>query len=270
MPTTFNERFRTLGWRTEAYIERDRCAFEERDGFVIMRTPSNPGYFMGNMLLFDRAPAPGDEARWPRLFDEAFGADERVKHASFAWSFEDEDTAHIGAFVERGYAFQDHAVLTAEGVREFPVPDGLHVRPLQDDRDWSEQLALGLATREDQYEAGPYATFKAAQVAYHRHLAQAYGAWIGAFDGSRLAGSCGIFPSGPGLARYQDVGVLPGYRNRGIARCLIGAAARHARELFGAHTFVIVADVDGIARTIYERAGFKRTQREGALWIALR
>lgn len=150
------------------------------------------------------------------------------------------------------------------------MPDGLHVRPLHGDRDWSEQLALGLATREDQYEAGPYARFKTAQVAYHRHIAQAYGVWIGAFDGSRLTGSCGIFPAGAGLARYQDVGVLPEYRNRGITRCLIGAAARHAREHFGAHTFVIVADADGFPKTIYERAGFARSQREGALWIAHR
>jgi len=270
MPATSSDRFRTLGWRTEAYIERDRCTFEEHDAFVVMRTPSNPRYYMGNMLIFDRPPAPGDEERWPLLFEQAFGADERVKHASFAWSFEDENAPYVGTFIERGYSFQDHLVLTARQVRECAVPDGLLVRALQDDADWQQQLTLGLATREEQYEAGPYAEFKAAQVAYHRHIAATYGVWLGAFDASRLVGSCGIFPAGAGIARYQDVGVLPEYRNRGIARCLIGAAARHARERFGARECVIVADADGVARTIYERVGFARSQREGALWIAQR
>lgn len=269
MPITSNEPFRTLGWRTELEIERERSTVEERDGVAIVRTPSNPNYHMGNILIFDRPPQRADGDRWPQLFEEAFASDAPVRHAAFAWSIE-EQRGVVEPFVQRGYTYQERAVMLAREVCEFPVPEDLHVRPLASDRDWAEQLALGLATREEHYEPQGYAKFKTAQVAYHRLIAQKFGVWLGAFDGEHLAGSCGIFPLAGGVARYQDVTVLPEYRNRGIARALVGAAGRFALDRFGVKELVIVADADDFPRKIYERAGFTRHQREGALWIAHR
>jgi len=269
MPATFNQRVRTLGWRTEIEIERDRSTLEERDGYIVMRTPSNPGYHMGNMLIFDRPPQTGDEDRWAQLFEANFAAYPQVRHAAFAWSV-DGELGSIEPFLDRGYAVQRRAVMRTGEVREFPVPQGLHVRALATERDWEQQLALGLATREEQYDALPYAAFKAAQVAYHRRIAEKFGVWMGAFEGEHLTGSCGVFSLRGGIARYQDVSVLPGYRNRGIARCLIGAAGRYALERFGVKDVIIVAEEDDFPRKIYERAGFTLQQREAALWISHR
>lgn len=64
------------------------------------------------------------------------------------------------------------------------------------------------------------------------------------------------------------VGVLPSHRHRGIARSLIGGAARLARERWSTRQLVIVADAGGAAERIYRRAGFLTHQREAALWIA--
>lgn len=269
MRATSNARVRTLGWRTEIEIERDRSTLEDRDGYLIMRTPSNPGYYMGNILIFDRAPQAGDEDRWAQLFEERFAAYPQVRHAAFAWSVNGE-LGRIEPFLERGYAVQQRAVLVTRRIREFPTPDGLHVRALAGGSDWQQQLALGLATREEQYEAESYAVFKAAQAAYHRRIAEKFGVWLAAFDGERLTGSCGVFPLSGGVARYQDVAVLPEYRNRGIARCLIGAAGRYALERFCARELVIVAEADDFPRKIYELAGFTLHQREAALWISNR
>lgn len=270
MPVSSNgERVRTLGWRTDLAIESDRAVVDEHDGFIAVRTPSNPGYHFGNFLLFDRAPQAGDEERWPRLFEEIFAPDARVRHAAFGWSIEG-DPGCIAPFVARGYAMQERVVLTASAPREFAEPPGVHIRPFRCDNDWDKQLALGFATREACYERESYEQFKTAQVAHHRMIAIRFGAWLGAFDGDRLAGSCGIFSIGDGIARYQDVGVFPEYRNRGVARALICAAGRFARERFAATQLVIVADAEHYARSLYERAGFTQTQREGALWIAHR
>ena len=269
MPATSNETVRTLGWCTEIEIERDRSTLEECDGYAVMRTPSNPGYHMGNVLIFDRPPQTGDDDRWADLFDAHFAAYPQVRHAAFAWSTIGE-LESIEPFLDRGYAVQRRAVMRAGEVREFAVPEGLHVRALASESDWEQQLALGLATREEQYDALPYAAFKAAQVAYHRRIAEKFGVWLGAFDGEHLTGSCGIFSLRGGIARYQDVSVLPEYRNRGIARCLIGAAGRYALERFGVKELIIVAEADDFPRKIYERAGFTLHQREAALWIAHR
>jgi GNAT superfamily N-acetyltransferase len=267
MPATSEPRIRTLGLRTDLSIERERSIVTEHRGFVAVRTPCNPGYHFGNSLIFDRAPQSGDEQRWPQLFEAVFAGDPQVRHAAFAWS---EDDGEVHGFLARKYTQQRRAVLTASTVRTFELPAGLHVRELHGDEDWHAQYELGMATREAVYEEAGYTQFKAAQVAYHRAIAERFGMWLGTFDGARLVGSCGIFAAGDGNARYRDVGVLPAYRNRGIARALVSAAGRLAIERFGAKRLVIVAEADDFPRRIYERCGFTLLERERALWISAR
>lgn len=268
MPATSDPRIRTLGLRTDLEVERDRAIITEHEGFIAVRTPSDPSYHFGNYLIFDEPPRTGDDERWMEIFDEVFADDRDVFHCAFAWSGEDEGEA--GGFIARGFTMQDRAVLASSQVREFAIPQGLHVRRLHGEDDWKAQFELSMQTREDVYEELGYARFKAGQIAYHRKISERFGAWLGMFDGDRLVGSCGIFRAGEGVARYQDVGVIPAYRNRGIARSLVSAAGRFALETFGAKQVVIVAIADDFPRGIYEHCGFTLYQRERALWIAHR
>jgi GNAT superfamily N-acetyltransferase len=262
--------FRTLGIATDLELDSYRARVEQHDGFVAVRTPSNPGYHFGNYLVFDRPPQVGDAKRWPQLFDRVFEGDPNVEHAAFAWSMQDEHPGAIEPFLERGYSFAHRAVMTANSLRDFTPPQGVHIREFRCDRDWDAQLELGFATREPQYEKEPYERFKRLQVEHHRELTRRCGVWLGAFEGERLRGSCGIFSVGEGIARFQDVGVFAEYRNRGIARSLISAAGAFAGRRSGAMQLVIVADAVDFARRIYEHAGFTVAQHEGALWIAHR
>ena len=269
MPVSFSRLPRTLGLRTQIALNSDRSQVEPFGGFLAVRTPSNPGYYFGNFLIFDRAPRNGDDERWPAYFGDAFAEEPAVRHAAFAWSIDAEPGA-IEPFLRRGYSYDESAVMTARSVHAFAPPPCMHIRPLRGDEDWAAQLALGIAAREERYEPVAYAQFKAAQVRHHRSLAERAGVWLGAFDGERLAGSCGIFPAEAGIARYQDVSVLPEYRNRGIARSLVSAAGRFALERLGAREVVIVAAAGDFPRKIYERAGLTLLEREGALWISKR
>lgn len=269
MPATSESRIRTLGLRTDLAIESGRAIVSEHERYIAVRTPDNPGYHFGNFLIFDGAPAAGDEERWPQAFGEIFGSDAGVRHAAFAWSVADQ-AQQVQGFIDRGYTLEERIVLTTAQVRDFPVPQGLYVRRFRCDNDWNAQFDLSMETRDEVYEPQAYARFKKAQIAYHREISESFGAWLGMFDGARLVGSCGIYSIGDGVARYQDVGVLPAYRNRGIARCLVGAAGRFAAERFGATQLVIVANAGDFARRIYERCGFSPYQRENALWIAAR
>ena len=58
---------------------------ERRPGFLLIRSPSNPEHFWGNLLLFEGAPRTGDALRWEALFEEVFGDEPRVQHRTFAW-----------------------------------------------------------------------------------------------------------------------------------------------------------------------------------------
>jgi hypothetical protein len=76
---------RSLVWATDIdTLPIDRVV-ERRDGYLVVRSPSNPAHYWGTMLLFDRPPAAGDGERWEALFDEAVGDDPRVRRRTFAW-----------------------------------------------------------------------------------------------------------------------------------------------------------------------------------------
>src|SRR3990172_2123003 len=76
---------RSLAWRTDLIFPRFDCEILDRGRYLVIRTPSNPTFYWGNFLLFDRPPAPGDDERWPRLFAEEIGAPPRVRHQAFGW-----------------------------------------------------------------------------------------------------------------------------------------------------------------------------------------
>ena len=56
-----------------------------RDGYLVVRSPSNPAFWFGNFLVFDDAPGPGDGARWERLFEREFADEPRVRHRTLRW-----------------------------------------------------------------------------------------------------------------------------------------------------------------------------------------
>lgn len=257
----------TLGVRTELAVDASRCTFEVHDGFAVIRTPQNPGYYNGNFLYFPHAPERGDRALWLERFEQAFEADARVKHASFCW----DGAAGTGTardFVAAGFTLDEYHVMTAQILNDFAPPAGVHLRALYEECDWTQQLAMQLDDVPAQHAGPAYAAFKAAQVEHHRRISETLGVWLGAFDGETLVGSCGIFPAQDGMARYRDVMVAKASRNRGIARALITAAGRGAFERFGAKTLVIVADANDFPQTIYRRAGFTEAQHEARLWKA--
>lgn len=268
-PAISNLLARTLGIRTDVVLNAPRLEIEERGAFAILRTPSNPGYYFGNYLIFDRAPAPVDLERWQDEFERAFEHYPQVRHAAYVFSGRAERDA-VKVFADAGYTIENRAVMTAARIADFQPPAGIEVRPLLDDADWAGQMDMQMASRPPEHDERAYRRFKERQIAHHRALSERSGVWLGAFDGARLTGSCGIFPAGDALARYQDVSVDPGYRNRGIARALVSAAGAWALRSFGVRTLIIVAKADAFARRIYEKAGFEMTQSETAIWKARR
>src|SRR5262245_63694044 len=76
---------RSLVRATDLDVLAPDRVIERRDGFLLVRSPSNPTFYWGNLLLFDRAPEPGDGLCWEALFEEEFADEPRVRHRTFAW-----------------------------------------------------------------------------------------------------------------------------------------------------------------------------------------
>lgn len=257
---------RSLAWRTDLIFPAFDGEILDRGTYLVVRTPSNPTFYWGNFLLFDRPPAHGDEQRWPRLFAEEIGVPPRIQHQAFGWDSPEGGLGAAQSFVAGGFALLHSSVLTASKVAPPPhVATDLVVRPLHSEEDWRLATENQIRCREPEHDEAGYRVFKEAQMKRYRAMAEAgWGEWFGAFLGGVLVADLGIYRSGE-LGRFQSVETHPDHRRRGYAGTLISHAARHGLGSMGLKTLVLVAEAGSEADRLYRSIGFRQVERGVAL-----
>ena len=105
---------RSLVWATDIdVLPLDRVVLR-REAYLVVRSPSNPMHYWGNLLLFDEPPGPDDGSRWERLFEREFAGEPRTRHRTFAWDRADGALgAALEEFVGRGYDLEQTVGLIA-------------------------------------------------------------------------------------------------------------------------------------------------------------
>lgn len=252
----------SLGIRTDLMFHRFRGEVHDRDDCLMVRTPTNPGYRWGNMLLFADPPRAGDLQRWEERFVAELGGEYR--HRVFGWDIDPADPladrrGHIDPFLAAGYHFGTNEIL-ASGARELRPPDAVHpqleIRPLHSDSEWREVIDLQVLCRDEREGEAGYRRFRErAMAGYRRMQRDGRGAWFAGYLGGRPVADMGLFFE-QGVGRYQHVETHPEYRRQGIASTMVHGLARNAFERRGASTLVIAADPDGPAAALYKRLGF--------------
>jgi ribosomal protein S18 acetylase RimI-like enzyme len=264
---------RSLVWATSIDVMPPDGVVERRSDFLLVRSPSNPAHYWGNLLLFDGAPSEGDGRRWEGLFDEAFGDEPRVRHRTFAW---DRTDGAAGAaheeFVNRGYEVDESIGLVAHAGQLVPharenrevVIRALDSALGADEALWAEVLELQVANRDDDgLDEDEYRTFARRRLEDLRTLFRAgRGAFYVAIDpaAGEVAASCGVVVTA-GRGRFQIVDTALAHRRRGICSRLVVDAAHATRDDYEAEQFVIVADADYHALPLYESLGFERAEK---------
>jgi ribosomal protein S18 acetylase RimI-like enzyme len=262
---------RSLIWATNIEVlPADHVVRRGRDHSVIS-SPSNPGHWWGNLLLFDAAPGGGDGERWEREFVAAFEHAPGVLHRTFGW---DDTSGALGAareeFVARGYQLEETVGLAADASRLRPHPRAssdvevraLDPRPGRDEQLWAGVIEIMLAGYTDPLPDTEQRDFCQTRQRGLRELFMAgHGAWYVALaDDGEVAGSLGIVVTG-GRGRYQTVDTAEPHRRRGVCSRLVVSAARHSRSEHGARSFVIGADPHYHALGLYESLGFEAVER---------
>jgi ribosomal protein S18 acetylase RimI-like enzyme len=263
---------RSLAWATDLDVLALDRVIEAREGYLVVRSPANPGYYWGNLLLFDEAPAPGDARRWERLFAAEFADHPGVRHHTFGWDRSDGalGRAHED-FVARGYELEENVGLIADagGLRTHPRQNrDVVIRALDpaagaDQPQWDGVLDLHLANRDPRFEAAQHREFSRRYLESRRTLLRAgRGGWyVAQYPGSdEVVASCGIIVTGD-RGRFQTVDTAAAYRRRGICSRLVVEAAAHAARTYGARRLVIVAESGYHALGLYESLGFQRAER---------
>ena len=252
-------RVTSLGFLTDVALRvLEGAETTDRGDYLVVRTPGNPGFYWGNFLLLGAWPGPGTGDGWlarfaaefPRARHVALGVDSVDEHGA------DGDAEVPAEFLAAGLEPERVTVLTCADVRPPPnLNTEAEIRPLASDDDWQQSFQLGIRCYGDD---GPYLRRRAGA---RRRLTEAgRAAWFGAFTGGRLLAQLGVCDAGGGLARYQDVETDPAARRRGLAGTLVWRAGRYAREAFGVHTLVIVADPAEAAIRLYRACGFADVQ----------
>ena len=114
---------RSLVWATSIDVLPPQRVVTRHDGYLAVRSPTNPTHYWGNLLVFDDAPAPGDGLRWEALFAAEFADEPRVIHRTFAWDRTDDVRgASYSEFRARGYDVDLSVGMIAR-------PDEIHPHP---------------------------------------------------------------------------------------------------------------------------------------------
>jgi ribosomal protein S18 acetylase RimI-like enzyme len=231
-----------------------------RDGYAVVRTPENPGYWWGNFIALEAPPAAGSVRRWSATFAAEHPA---ARHRAFGVDSTDGALASEAEVLAAGLTVERSTVMVATSVHAPPRPNTeVSCRRLESDDDWEQALALELTTDVEE-ESDAQRAFVRARMATNRRVAQSgHGGWFGAFARGQMVSGMGLFTDGSGLARFQTVATHPDFRRRGLAGTLVHHVGRYGLGELGATTLVMVADPEDVAIRVYRSVGFRDAETQ--------
>ncbi|MFZ0161444.1 MAG: GNAT family N-acetyltransferase [Kineosporiaceae bacterium] len=244
-----------LGLATDLMMLRlGGSSIDDRGDHLVVRTPDNPNYWWGNFVALAEPPPAANVPGWLRTFAEHFP---QARHRAFAIDRAGLAAEWIDPWRDLGLVYDAGTALVAEALHEPPRPnhDAIY-RPLDTEADWDALVEVRCANNED-LEPASYRTFTVDSVRGVRRLVDAgHGQWFGAFLGSDLVSTMGLFTDGSGVARYQAVDTHPGARRRGLAGTLAHNVGLWGFRELGARQLVILADPHAEAIRVYRSIGF--------------
>lgn len=239
----------SLGWRTDLDVLRQSGSrIRPADGYLVVETPDNPGYYWGNFVLVTD---PGLAER-PRecltLMAREFPS---AGHVAIGLPAAPDPQAWEGLDVD----LERDEVLGADRPPQGPdLPPGYVARPLAGD-DWEQSLRNEVA---ESGAADPvaYADFARRRIASRQGMvADGVAVFVGAFAGEELVADLGIVLC-EDAARYQSVATVPAHRRKGLASHLLQVAGQWAGTR-GATRWVIVAEPGSDAARLYRACGLE-------------
>ncbi|WP_428240591.1 GNAT family N-acetyltransferase [Gynuella sp.] len=256
-----------LGVRSDYVVHHLRCEQQETDEYLITRTPANPYFYFGNTLALKVSLVSKSMLQWQALFCECFSGLPEVRHQTFIWVANDDmDEGLIQLFQQDGFLYEQNHVLSA-GIEALQRPLAMDsefvIRAFTEPGDWLQWYDEQMKSLLEQESGGDHQSYLQQRLYEYQLLQQRqYGCQFGVFAGSRLLAYAGVYHLN-GLARYQNVWVMPEYRNRGLARNLLFHMAEWVSQ-FAAQQ-VIVADANYHATLLYQGLGFQVVEHECSL-----
>jgi hypothetical protein len=257
----------SLGFQSQLiFTSFDGRAKDSGDHWEI-HTLSNPNFFWGNLLIFDRPPRMGDYATWTSQFKEAF-ADRDVHHITLAWQSSTGDIGDVSEFLAKDFILESTTVLSAsEVIRPPKYNEDLEVRRLVTSSEWERMVEIQTLSTHGPLSTATWEAFYRSQAERFQRMEKAgFGSWYGGFVEGVLVAGLGIFHRDR-LGRFQTVCTDPHFQRQGICQTLVYQSSRLALSSGNMDTLVMCADPDYHAIQIYELVGYQRQITEnGVYW----
>jgi hypothetical protein len=234
-------------------LPSDRIVIRRDDCFVV-RSPSNPAHYWGNLLIFDAPPAEGDAERWEQIFDREFGDEPGVRHKTFGWDLTDGSIGRAREeFMPRGYDLEETVGLVAEAgeLGDHPranrdvVVRALDPSPGADAALWQAVDDIQVAARRRADDAGP-ARHDRQRQGHERRARGAGNTYVSGFSDGNFETNIGNFDAlllkyGPGSSRRSATRARTWAELKGAGRAAVVALpARPA----GSGVFVLTDQFD--------------------------
>jgi len=257
--------FRNRSIQTDCIFWSIDGEIEPKERYTVIRTPSRPDYFWGNLLIYNEAPTKRDAALWSEDFRVEFANRPDIRHQAFTW---DDPMGEMGAADSfKGFEPDCQDVLISRSVVQ-PVHHrhDLSIRPIRSDADWEAVYKAKLAIRPPEYAEAMYDPFMKEQVKFFRRLVSAgHGLWHGAYLDGQLAANLGLFVT-ERIGRFQSVDTSPEFRKQGICRSLVYAVSSAALEKSCDELVMVASSNEKFNATgVYRSVGFKVEQKVGTL-----
>jgi RimJ/RimL family protein N-acetyltransferase len=258
---------KALGFKSEFIFTGFDGLVEDRGHYMVIRTPTNPTYFWGNLLIFDKPPKLDDYEKWVELFKKEF-TDPRIYHITLAWDSGTGIVPQAERFIENGYKLETTGVMSATSViKPVKFSESLEVRPLRSKSEWDDMIQVQIDSSHDYMPKAEWESFYRKQaIRYQKMVDAGMGHWFGGFIDGKLVSSLGLFHNN-GLGRFQIVSTHPDHTRKGYCSTLVYKSAQYAFDKMGVKDLVMCADPDYFAINIYESCGFQRRHIEqGVSW----
>ncbi len=245
--------FHSLALQSETAIWATRGSIVPRLGYWVVRTPSDPTYYYGNLLLLPEAPLAETIPLWQARFAQEFAG--AIQPTTLWWDTGELSPAARREFINRGFTVETTEVLRRDPSLPWPAttlgPD-IEIREISARE---TPLLADLADRLSDRHDDIYQLFLQRRARWQAQLIQrGLAHFFACFADQRVVASIGIFTH-DGLARYQDVQTDAAYRRRGLATALVGLAGQHGASP-GTTNLTIHTEPNSDAARLYRCLGF--------------
>jgi GNAT superfamily N-acetyltransferase len=244
------------GWASDVEVlVRLGSALEDRGDHLVVRTPSNPGYRWGNLIVVREPDRVNDAHRWLACCSAAF-LDATHRSIGLPGAPDHDVWTSLGLRVE-----SDEVLRAEQPPRARPLATGYEVRRLRTEAQWAAAIALEVAEEPADPDPASGESPGAYQAFVHRHWqsrreasARGAAAFFAAYRGDEQVAHLGIVRCAD-HARYQSVRTRRDHRGRGLAGHLLQVAGAWAANQ-GAVRWVIVVEPGTAAARLYRSVGF--------------